>query len=76
MSAQGFEIVLARLYTDRDFLTRFLESPEFALAQASLTDPERAELMAIDRAGLVMAAQGFDRKRQGRGKKAAGRKLL
>lgn len=71
MSAQGFEDVLARLYADREFLVRFLESPESALSETALTGPERADLMAIDRAGLVMAAHGFDRKRRSRGKGAA-----
>lgn len=68
MSAQGFEIVLARLYTDPAYRNRFLEAPEAALADQPLTDDERADLIAVDRAGLVMAAHSFDRKRLGRGK--------
>lgn len=63
MSAQGFECALARLYADPDFLARFLTSPEAALADQPLTDGERADLLAIDRAGLVMAARSYDRKR-------------
>jgi hypothetical protein len=68
LSAQGFETVLARLYADPDFLARFLAGPEDALSDQPLTAGERAGLLAVDRAGLVMAARSCDRKRQARRK--------
>lgn len=68
MSAQGFESVLARLYVDADFRRLFLEQPETALLGLPLTGEERADLIAIDRAGLVMAAHSYYRKRMNRGK--------
>lgn len=66
MSAQGLETVLARLYTDPEFRNRFLEAPETALADQELSAQERADLAVLDRAGLVMAAHSYHRKRQGR----------
>lgn len=66
MSAQAFETALARLYTDPDFRSRFLADPESALADQGLTCEERNDLIGVDRAGLVMAAQSFARKRSAR----------
>jgi hypothetical protein len=73
LSAQEFESVLARLYTDPDFRSRFLEAPEAALADQPLSENEKADLAAIDRAGLVMASQSYYRKRMGRRKPAGWR---
>lgn len=60
--------MLASLYTDPGFRSRFLADPEAALAGQPLTADERSDLIAIDRAGLVMASQSYHRKRQGRRK--------
>lgn len=70
MSAQAFESILARLYTDPDFRELFLAFPERALEGGLLTVEERADLLAVDRTGLVMAAHSFYRKRNGRKRKA------
>lgn len=66
MSAQSFEITLARLYTDPKFRSQFLETPEKALQNSNLTASEQADLIAIDRAGLLMASHSFLRKRKKR----------
>lgn len=70
MSAQAFESTLARLYTDLAFRELFLAFPERALEGALLTAEEKADLLAIDRTGLVMAAHSFYRKRNGVKRKA------
>ncbi len=62
MSAQSFEKVLARLYTDASFRNQFLQEPEWVLQAQDLTPSERSELMAIDRCGLVMASHSFSKK--------------
>lgn len=76
MSAQGFESVLARLYADAGFRRRFLAQPEAALAGFPLTCGEQAELIAMDRAGLVMAAQSYHRKRMNRRRPGWAARLL
>ncbi len=66
MSAQAFEIALARLYTDPAFRTHFLRDPEKALQNCELSTLERSDLIAIDRAGLLMASRSFHHKRKKR----------
>jgi hypothetical protein len=63
MSSPAFEVVLARLYTDRSFREQFLRDPSMALAHIDLTATERADLAGIDRVGLVMAAESYSAKR-------------
>ncbi|MBS0288634.1 MAG: hypothetical protein JSS07_01185 [Proteobacteria bacterium] len=62
MSAQSFEITLARLYTDKQFRRQFLIDPQMALIQCDLTSQERKDLMNIDKAGLILASQCFSHK--------------
>ncbi|MGE3317972.1 MAG: Os1348 family NHLP clan protein [Candidatus Berkiella sp.] len=66
MSAQSFELILARLYTDSAFRQLFLVNPECALADCDLSEEERVQFFAIDKAGLMMAAQCFLHKRKKR----------
>jgi hypothetical protein len=63
LSAPVFEEVLARLYSDRDFMERFVADPAGELAVYGLTVEERDDLSAIDRTGLLMAAKSYERKR-------------
>jgi hypothetical protein len=63
MSSPAFEVALAHLYTDAPFREQFLRDPTVALAHFDLTAAERADLAAIDRAGLVMAAASYSAKR-------------
>ncbi len=63
MSAQAFEITLARLYTDTEFREAFLESAEQALKGLNLTESEKADFQKIDRTGLILAARSFHQKR-------------
>ena len=67
----AFEAYLARLYTDRDERSRFDEDPKGRGEAAGLSGPERDALAAIDRTGLEMAAESFQRKR---GRARAGRR--
>ncbi|MCS5709885.1 hypothetical protein [Candidatus Berkiella aquae] len=66
MSAQSFELTLARLYTDQAFRQLFLAAPEKALAECDLSMDEKTQLMTIDKAGLIMAAHSFMHKRHKR----------
>jgi hypothetical protein len=66
LSAQSFEVTLARLYTDPVFRKQFLLAPEKTLMDCDLTISERADMMAIDKTGLIMAAHSFLHKRKTR----------
>ena len=67
MSSPRFEAFLARLYSDPEFLSRFLRAPEEATREAGLDSRERSAASAIDRAGLLMAARSYGLKRGARG---------
>ena len=62
------EIFLARLYTDGDFLKRFLDDSRQALEGHRLTPEQKESLAAIDRSELILAARSFRHKREGRAK--------
>ncbi len=66
MSSHRFETFLARLYSEDAFLHRFLASPDIATTEAGLDEREKLAAAAIDRVGLMMAAQSYRAKRQGR----------
>ena len=66
MSTADVEALLARLYTDEDFRTRFLDAPDDVLARESLSVDERAALLAIDRSELILAANSYRHKRENR----------
>jgi hypothetical protein len=76
VSAQSFESVLARLYTDATFRARFAMDPRTACADADLTEDERAALLRIDRNGLALAADSFARKHARRPKRFGFARLL
>jgi hypothetical protein len=63
MSAPELERTLARLFADREFRRAFLRDPPASLAPLDLTPGEKSALCAVDRAGLVMAAESYRRKR-------------
>jgi hypothetical protein len=63
MSSPAFEVALARLYTDTSFREQFLRDPQAVLVHIGLTAAEQADLAAIDRAGLLMAAASYCAKR-------------
>ena len=65
MSSRQFETFLARLYSDREFLEHFMRSPEGVVGEAGLDRREQQAALAIDRAGLLMAARSYELKRQG-----------
>ena len=66
MSAAAFESLLARIYVDAQARARFLVDPCSEAAKAGLTEEECAALEQIDRVGLELAAESFERKRAGR----------
>jgi hypothetical protein len=66
MSSQRFEAFLARLYSEREFLDEFMQAPERAAREMGLDAREQQAALAIDRAGLVMAARSYELKRDGR----------
>jgi hypothetical protein len=66
MSSQRFETFLARLYSDRDFRERFLDSPQEVIDTAGLDEPEQRAALNIDQPGLRMAARSYELKRAGR----------
>jgi hypothetical protein len=75
MSAPTLELTLAKLYTDPDFRKAFLNDPNKALAQCKLSEEEHVALLAIDKAGLIMASHSYMHKRQKR-KKSLWQRLL
>ena len=64
MSSPQFETFLARLYSDRKFLEHFMRTPESVTREAGLDHREQQAALAIDRAGLLMAARRYELKRQ------------
>jgi hypothetical protein len=77
MSSLQFETFLARLYSDPEFLGYFMRSPERATEAAGLDSREQQAALAIDRAGLLMAARSYELKRQAhRGTRAPWRRML
>jgi hypothetical protein len=66
MSSQRFETFLARLYSDRDYRERFLDSPREVIQLAGLDEQEQRAALNIDQPGLRMAARSYEFKRAGR----------
>jgi hypothetical protein len=66
MSAHALEALLARLYTDAHVRAQFLAAPLAYARAAGLDEADACALVAIDRAGLEMAAASFGHKRAGR----------
>ena len=66
MSSPRFEAFLARLYAEREFLDEFMRAPERATREMGLDAREQQAALAIDRAGLLMAARSYELKREGR----------
>ena len=66
MSTADVEVFLARLYSDEDFLSRFLQSPHDVLAREAFSPQQRASLAAIDPSELIIAADSYGHKRASR----------
>jgi hypothetical protein len=66
LSTADVEAFLARLYSDEDFVARFLKSPREVLVQENLTPSQQAALAAIDPSELILAADSYRHKRKGR----------
>ncbi len=66
MNTPEVEAFLARLYTDANFLARFLESPGEVLESEKLSTEQRAALAAMDRSELILAANSYRHKRDSR----------
>lgn len=64
MSSPQFEAFLARLYSDNEFLKEFLRDPDRVVQEEGLNYREQKAALAIDRAGLLMAARSYELKRQ------------
>ena len=69
MSSPALEGFLARLYTDESTLAEFLRRPGEIARAAGLNDAEVLAFEGADHVGLVMAAESFRAKRQGRKKR-------
>jgi hypothetical protein len=63
MSSIPFETFLARLFADSDFRENYLRDPRRVVEKQGFEPHEQAEALAIDRAGLVLAARSFAAKR-------------
>lgn len=59
----SLEAFLARLYVDDALRAAFLADPTRVLGEMHLDPALSAELLAIDRVGLELAAESFARKR-------------
>lgn len=66
MRTPEVEALLARLYSDEDFLARFLASPGEVLEREPLSAEQRAALAGIDRSELILAANSYRHKRENR----------
>jgi len=64
MSSPAFETFLARLYTDAQLRIRFLASPAAVAQEFPLSSDERRAIEAIDRDGLILAAESYANKRR------------
>ena len=64
MSTKNLEIFLAKLYSDKELLQRFLENLEEEIQKLDLSLEEKYDLRNIDRAGLIMASSSYARKRE------------
>ena len=64
MTTPAFEAFLTKLYVDRQARAEFLADPQAAGSRAGLSEAECDALVAIDRTGLEMAANSFERKRE------------
>ena len=63
MTGPRFEIFLARLYTDAEARSRFLKDPELMARAEGLNEDEILAALKIDREGLLLAGESFDKKR-------------
>jgi hypothetical protein len=63
MSSPAIEAFLARLYTDCELRTRFLQSPAATAKDFGLAEGDIRAIATIDRDGLMLAAQSYERKR-------------
>jgi hypothetical protein len=64
MSAARLEAFLAKIYVDEESRERFLADPRGEAAKAGLGEREIEALEKIDRAGLMLATQSLQKKRQ------------
>ncbi len=64
LSTPEFEKILARLYVDSEFRSRFLAQPGPVFAEAGMTNNQCEALTSIDRHGLLLAAGSFSFKRE------------
>ena len=64
MSSPALEKFLARLYSDAALREQFLADPAEASMVAGLAQDGVAAMLHIDRAGLVLSADSFARKRE------------
>jgi putative modified peptide len=69
VSAQAVEALLARLYSDAHFRQRFLADPRAVALEAGLDSHEAGAMERIDREGLELAADSYERKRDGHSRK-------
>jgi Aromatic-ring-opening dioxygenase LigAB, LigA subunit len=66
-SAVRLERFLARLYTDPALRAAFLADPRAVALAAHLSEEDADALVRIDRLGLELASDSFERKRTRRG---------
>src|SRR5579884_1781279 len=71
MSLLAVQSLLARLYTDSAFRTRFFDAPGEACEGMGLTEAEQVQLLALDRQQVERFARSLRQKRLG-----AARELL
>jgi len=64
MSTENLEIFLAKLYSNRELLQKFLENSEEEIQKLDLSPEEKNGLRNIDRVGLIMASSSYARKRE------------
>ena len=64
MSSMRLETFLARLFVDSGFRENFLRDPRRVAEEHGLDGADQESALAIDRPGLLLAAQSFTAKRK------------
>lgn len=63
MSTQKVEEILARLYSDNDYLELFMKNKNKVLSEYILTTDEIEAMLSIDTSELILATNSYNHKR-------------
>jgi hypothetical protein len=64
VNSPEIELFLARLYTDKILLERFISNPVGEMQKQRVSEKSIVDLSSVDMQGLIMAANSYKHKRQ------------